>query len=344
MNSSRHPIFSGPRKHGPVEAAAIRYPAIQWTRHFISLTAMAAAKILIYGLALAAVGLAPAAACAGLSAQRSIIDPTGRQLTVPVNPIRVVALAPSITEVVFALGEQARLKGVSRFSDYPPQAKHLPKVGSYVHLDTERIVALQPDLCIGIRDGNPLAVVERLQALGIPVFAVHPVNLETTMQSIHAIGDLLGAGSAAQTIVGDMRRRITRVQRIVAAVQRKPSVFVQIGISPIVSVGTKTFISELITLAGGTNAAAGENPYPRFSREQVITLAPEVMVISSMARAAVFEQVKAEWMQWPSIPAVRRGALFIAPSNIFDRPTPRLVDGLELMARYIHPQLFRAFP
>jgi iron complex transport system substrate-binding protein len=119
---------------------------------------------------------------------------------------------------------------------------------------------------------------------------------------------------------------------------------VQIGVSPIVSVGTHTFINELITMAGGTNAAAGAIPYPRFSREQVITLAPEVMVISSMAREAVFDRIKAEWMQWPSIPAVRRGALFIAPSNVFDRPSPRLVTGLELMARYIHPQLFPDMP
>jgi len=97
----------------------------------------------------------------------------------------------------------------------------------------------------------------------------------------------------------------------------------------------------LITLAGGANVAAGPNPYPRFSREQVISLAPEVLVISSMARATVFEQVKAEWMKWSAIPAVRNHAVFIAPTNIFDRPTPRLVDGLEQMARYIHPQLFQ---
>ena len=108
--------------------------------------------------------------------------------------------------------------------------------------------------------------------------------------------------------------------------------------------GTNTFINELITLAGGTNAAAGANPYPRFSREQVITMAPDVMVIASLARATVFDRVKAEWMQWPSIPAVRNGALQSAPTNLFDRPTPRLVDGLEVMATYIHPQLFKDMP
>jgi iron complex transport system substrate-binding protein len=268
----------------------------------------------------------------------------GRQLMVTQDPQRIVALAPSITEIIFALEQQHRLKGVSRFSDFPPEAKQLPKVGSYVHLDVERIVALQPDLCIGVRDGNPLTAVRRLKAINIPFYAVDPKDLASVMKSILAIGDILDASAKARNIVADMRRRIDTVIEQTRRIEHKPGIFVQIGISPIVSVGNGTFINELITLAGGVNVAAGSNPYPRFSREQVISLAPDVMVISSMARATVFEQVKAQWMQWPAIPAVRNQAVHIAPSNIFDRPTPRLVIGLEQMARYIHPQLFGETP
>lgn len=275
---------------------------------------------------------------------RSVIDPAGRRLQVPADPRRVVSLAPSITEIVFALEQQHRLKGVSRFSDYPPRARDLPKVGSYVHLDVERIVALQPDVCIGIKDGNPITAVRQLEALEIPCFAVDPVDLNTVMDSIMAIGDLLGASDKARSIVEEMRRRIQAVRQKTSQVQHKPGVFFQIGISPIVSVGTATFIHELITMAGGTNVAAGANPYPRFSKEQVISLAPDVLIISSMARAAVFEEVKAQWLEWPAIPAVRNQSVHIAPTNIFDRPTPRLVDGLEQMARYIHPQLFKEQP
>jgi iron complex transport system substrate-binding protein len=288
-----------------------------------------------------------AAAVLGVPAKaepRSVTDLLGRKLEVPQNPRRVVALAPSITEIVYALGQEHRLKGVTRFSDYPEAAEKLPRVGSYVHLDVERIAALKPDLCIGVKDGNPLTVVNRLQALGIPFYAVHPVDLETVMQSIETIGDLLGASPAATQTVTAMRRRIEHVKRTVATTDRKPRVFVQIGVSPIVSVGRQTFIHQLITLAGGSNIAAGDAPYPRFSREQVISLAPDVIVISSMARATVFEKVKAEWMQWLAIPAVRNQAVFIAPSNIFDRPTPRLVEGLEQMAKYIHPKLFTEQP
>lgn len=279
-----------------------------------------------------------------LAQMRTITDPVGRTLRVPRDPQRIVALAPSITEIVFALGQEHRLKGVSRFSDYPPAAKDYPKVGSYVHLDIERIVALQPDVCIGIKDGNPLSVVKQLEALKIPVFVVHPRDLNSVMKSILAIGELLAATDKAQAVTANMRRRIDAVKQKTDQLTLRPAVFVQIGISPIVSVGSDTFIHQLITLAGGTNVAAGANPYPRFSREQVISLAPEVMVISSMARATVFEEVKKQWMQWPVIPAVRNRAVHIAPTNIFDRPTPRIVDGLEQMARYIHPGLFTALP
>jgi cobalamin transport system substrate-binding protein len=278
---------------------------------------------------------------ASAQVRRMLVDPTGRKIDVPADPRRVVALAPNITEIVYALGQAQRLKGVSRFSDYPAAAQKLPKVGSYVQLDVERILALQPDLCIGVKDGNPLAAVELLGSLGIPVFAVDAVDLRSTMQSITAIGDLLNAQARARAIVADMRRRIRRVADTAVRAAGKPRVFVQIGVSPIVSVGNGTFVNQLITLAGGINVAAGPDPYPRFSVEQVIALAPDVLVISSMARQTVFEQVKAGWMQWPAIPAVRNHAVFIAPTNLFDRPTPRLVDGLEQMARYIHPQLFK---
>lgn len=270
---------------------------------------------------------------------RTLTDLVGRRVSVPKDPRRLVALAPSITEIVFSLGRQDRLKGVTRFSDFPPEAEKFPKVGSYVHLDTERIVALQPDLCIGIKDGNPRTVVEHLDALGIPVFVVHPVDLETVILSIQAIGDLLGTGDRAKAIVTDMRNRIRKVLTRTSQMNHKPRVFFQIGVSPIVSVGSDTFIHQLITMAGGTNVAAGPNPYPRYSREQVISLAPDVIVISSMARATVFEKVKAQWMQWPAIPAVKRRTVFIAPTNVFDRPTPRLIQGLELLADYIHPQM-----
>ena len=269
-----------------------------------------------------------------------VTDQLGRKITVPDNPQRVVALAPSITEIIYALGQENLLKGVTLYSDFPPAAVNLPKVGSYVQLNLEKIVALKPDLCIAVKDGNPRVVANRLQSLKIPVYAVDPRNLETVMQTVLEIGNLLNANQRADLLVQRMRSRVLKVKSLVSKAEYRPRVFFQIGISPIVSVGTDTFIHELILLAGGKNLAQGPVAYPRFSREQVLALSPEVFIITSMARAAVFEQVKAEWSRWPNMPAIRDQRIFIEDSNFFDRPTPRLVDGLELLVKLIHPELF----
>ena len=282
--------------------------------------------------------------CTQNSAARTVTDELGRKMVVPDNLSRVVSLAPSITEIIFALGKEDLLKGVSRFSDFPAAAQKLPRVGSYVHLDLERIVALKPQLCIGIKDGNPIAVVRKLERLGIPVYAVDPRDLNAVLDTILQLGHLLGADRKAQAIVADMRSRMERVKSLAATTSHKPGVFFQIGISPIVSAGTQTYIHELIVMAGGRNLAEGPVPYPRYSREQVLGLSPDVFIITSMARGASFERVKKEWSKWPSMPAVQNNRILLIDSDICDRPTPRLIDGLEQVARAIHPDLFRKAP
>lgn len=283
----------------------------------------------------------PAAALVARTPEAGLArDQLGRQVPVPESPQRIVSLAPSITEIVFALGEGERLKGVTQHCDYPPEAGSLPRVGSYVHLDVERIVALKPDLCLGTRDGNPREVVEKLEAMSIPVYAVNPRDLETVIDTVLEIGHLLNTQGRAEALVKDMRTRIEGVRAKVAKVRERPTVFFQIGIVPVVSVGSNTFIDELITTAGGRNLASGPTPYPRFSKEQVVALEPEVIVITSMTRGQDFEPVRDEWSRWSSIPAVRRRRIHIVESNLFDRPSPRLVEGLELLSRLIHPELW----
>ena len=274
------------------------------------------------------------------SSADTVIDQLGRSVNLPSNPQRIIALAPNITEIMFALGLEHRLVGATRFSDYPTAAQNLPKVGSYVYLDLEKIVGLKPDLCIAIKDGNPKAVVDRLEALNIPVYAVDPRNLESVIETVSEMGKLLGAQETAERLKANLQSRIERVEHLLSQTGHRPRVFFQIGISPIVSVGTNTFIHGLIELAGGRNLAEGSMAYPRFSREQVMAFSPDVMIISSMARIDAFDRVKAEWSQWQDIPAVRDQRIFLVDSNRFDRPTPRLVDALEILVRLIHPELF----
>jgi iron complex transport system substrate-binding protein len=271
-------------------------------------------------------------------------DQLGREIRVPDDPKRIIALAPSITEIIFALGQQDRLKGTTQFSNYPAEAAKLPKVGSYVRLDLERIVALNPDLCIAIKDGNPKAIIDRLQSFNIPVFAVNPRNLESMMQTIQKIGSILNASQKANTLVKDMRSRIQQVDALVSRIDRRPRVFIQIGISPIISAGTNTLVHELIVRAGGINVAAGNRAYPHFSREQVLALAPDVLIITSMARSGAFEKAKANWNRLSYMPAVREKRIYTVNSDVFDRPSPRLLDALEMLTRLLHPKLFKEGP
>lgn len=276
--------------------------------------------------------------CSSMALAKTVTDQFGRCVQVPDRPKRIVALAPSITEIIYALGLEDHLVGVTLYSDYPPAAQTLPKVGSYVQLDVEKIVALKPDLCIAVKDGNPISVVHKLESIGIPVYAVDPRNLDAVMKTLVELGRLLNAGMRADAVVNDMTDRIQRVRQRVACADHTPGVFFQIGISPIVSVGTPTFIHELIIMAGGKNLAQGTIPYPRFSKEQVIGLMPEVMIITSMARDGVFNQVKADWQTWQEMPAVKNDRIHLVDSNVFDRASPRLVKGLALLAHLIHPQ------
>jgi iron complex transport system substrate-binding protein len=271
-------------------------------------------------------------------------DQLGREIRVPDDPKRIIALAPSITEIIFALEQQDRLKGTTQFSNYPAEAAKLPKVGSYVRLDLERIVALNPDLCIAIKDGNPKEIIDRLHSLNIPVFAVNPRNLESILQTIQKIGSILNASQNAKTLVEDMRSRMQQVDALVSRIDRRPRVFIQIGISPIISAGTNTFIHELIVRAGGINVAAGNSAYPHFGREQVLALAPDVLIITSMARSGAFEKAKAEWSRLTHMPAVQQKRIYTVNSDVFDRPSPRLLDALEILTRLLHPELFKDGP
>jgi iron complex transport system substrate-binding protein len=140
-------------------------------------------------------------------------------------------------------------------------------------------------------------------------------------------------------MAADLSRRYQHLVSLVTRIDRRPTVFFQIGTSPIVAVGSQTFLDELITTAGGTNLTAGKVPYPRFSQEQVLGLRPEVMIITSMTRGEVFERVKAAWSRWDNLPAVRDHRIFLVDSDIVDRPSPRIFDGLEVLFRLFHPEL-----
>jgi iron complex transport system substrate-binding protein len=277
---------------------------------------------------------------AGFVHAEMVMDHTGRKVRVPDDPKRVVSLAPSITEIVYSLNSQQRLAGATQYSDYPAEAGNLPSVGSYVYLDLEKIVSLKPDLCIAIKDGNPLSIIRRLEEMGVAVYAVNPRDLDSVMQTITDIGQILGAEQRAGEVVSDMHQRMAGVSKKVDSVSDRPGVFFQIGVDPIVSAGSNIFINELIQKAGGRNLAGRHPGYPRYSVEDVLALAPEIIIVTSMDRQKVFDRVLQQWQQWEDLPAVADDRIHLVDSNLYDRPSPRLVKGLEELARLIHPELF----
>ncbi len=272
---------------------------------------------------------------------KQVTDQVGREINIPSQPKRIVSLAPSLTECLFALDQGDKVVGVTQFSNYPSQASKVAKIGSYVNLDLEKIVALTPDICLATKDGNPIEIVNRLKALDIPVYVVDPRDLSAIMDTLLDLGDLLQAQKQAKAVVERMNREVDKVKSLVSQTEYCPRVFFQIGLSPIIAVGTETFIHELINLAGGKNLTQGPAPYPRYSQEEVLSLRPDIIIITSMSKEEIMlQQVKKLWKKYPSIPAVENNQIYSINSDICNRASPRIIKGLKKIVRIIHPELF----
>ena len=268
-------------------------------------------------------------------------DALGREIPVPAPPKRLIALAPNLTEILYALDLGDRVVGVTNHCNYPPEASLKPKVGSYIHLNVEQIISLSPDLVIGTMDGNERYVLDLLEQARIKVFFVNPRDVRQAIETISTVGLVCGVPERARQIAGRLTTRVDRVVEATGA-KRKPLVFLQIHIQPIMTVNRNTVHHDLIHLAGGENMAADEPvTYPRISLEEVIRRKPEVILISSMEREGRFEKARQDWLQWTSIPAVQKGRVHLIDSDLIDRASPRVVDGLEIMAKLLHPEAFR---
>ena len=270
---------------------------------------------------------------------RVVTDEVGRTVLLPEQVNRIVSLAPSITEIIFAVGAGERLVGVSHFSNYPVQAASLTKVGSYIQPSIEKILVLRPDLVIGIKDGNPVSVIERLTELKIPTFIVNPKSLEEVVITIKNIGSVVGAADKSAVLAKQMTRRIRQVDEKVSKSPR-PKVLFQIGFEPIVSAGKGTFIDALIRRAGGYNVTGRYSGYPHLNVEQVLLARPEIIFTAGMTNNMVLQKVKDFWQQWPNIPAVKKDKIYAIDADICYRPSPRIIEGLEALARKIHPERF----
>jgi iron complex transport system substrate-binding protein len=257
-------------------------------------------------------------------------------------PRRVVSLAPSLTELVFALGAADRLAGVTSYCDYPPAAKQLPKIGGMEDgsIDLERVAALRPDLIVAIGEGQTQAV-EVLRRLGLRVEVVPSQTVEDVFRAATRLGALLGCQAAAQRLVADLDRRLAQVRRAVAVLPpaRRPRVFFELWDRPLMTATRNTVAGRLIELAGGLNVF-GDLPgrYPQVSPEAVLHREPQ-LIVAPDHHARVVEPRDLAAALGLTGPAWATGErVLILDGGLISRGGPRIADALELLARKLHPE------
>jgi iron complex transport system substrate-binding protein len=253
-------------------------------------------------------------------------------------PRRVVSLAPSITETLFALGFGERLVGVTNYCDYPPQARKVPKIGDFISPNIEAIMAKTPDVVIGVAGATDPQKAKEMQRLGLKVVLVSVANLNEIMRSMESIAGLLGNEEAGKNLIVKINAQVLEVKKRVEAAPRRP-VLLLVGIRPLIAVGGKNFIDELITLAGGTNiAGSAAQPWLNLPDEYVVAKAPQVIIEAGMGSER--EASAKRWADLKSIPAVREQRIYSYGSDKILRPGPRFGEALAELARFIHPECF----
>ena len=266
------------------------------------------------------------------TAARPFTDEIGRRIMVKPRPERIVSLAPSVTETLFALGLDDRIVGVTSYCDYPPEANLKEKVGDTMRPSIERIVALKPDLVIASTASQLEQFVRNLDQVGIPIYVSNPQNIEGVLSSIERIGELTGASGRAHELTDKLRAQVESIESRLAGVER-PRVFLILGSQPLITAGGGSFINDIIARAGGQSISANEKAdYPQYSLETVIAQQPEVIFFQD-GEARLPDRLQ-------RTPAARAGRVYHIDDGLLLRPGPRIVDGLEQMAAKIHPEVF----
>lgn len=273
----------------------------------------------------------------------TIEDDLGRKVTVQEAPQRIVSLAPGNTEILFSLGLGDRVVGVTDYCDYPAEAAAKEKVGDFYSPSVEKIIALAPDV-IFATGGIQTEVVQQLESLGQVVIAVNPGDVHEVMEAIERMGRVAGRLEEAQEITRNMSRRIDSIREKIVSVseEEKPSAFVVIWIeeAKIFSAGPDTFVSSIISMAGGKNVADDTNvEYPQYSTEKLMEVNPQV-IISTAYGYSNPEDVK-NALALNDLKAVKDNRVFvIEDADLLTLPGPRIVEGLELTAQFLHPEIF----
>ena len=256
-------------------------------------------------------------------------DDTGNTVTLPAPAQRVISLAPHATELVYAAGGGAKLVGTVTYSDYPPAAQAVPRVGDNKALDLERIAALKPDLIVVWRHGNAERQTDALRALHIPLFFSEPKHLDDVATSLRQLGTLLGTAPVADAAAASFSRDIAALRARYAA--RAPvTMFFQVWDRPLTTLNGAHLFNDVIALCGGRNVFAALKPLaPSVTDEAVLAADPEAIVTTSAGatRSDAPLPSLARWRAWPALTAVARNNLFAIDGDLLTRPSPRIAQG-----------------
>jgi len=264
-----------------------------------------------------------------------VFDDLGRLVAINGTPQRIVSLAPSNTEILFALGLGDNVVGVTDWCDYPPEALNKTKVGGYATPDIEKIVALNPDLVL-VAYGTPMDVIITMVGLGLTVFGIKTTDLDDLLNDIRRIGEITDKEMEAQALTSAMENRIQAVTNQTAELEQSPRVFYIVWHDPLWTAGSGTFIDELIERAGGVNICQNLTGYTTISIEEVVARDPEIIITSEWS----YDWARNETGPLASTNASQTGRIYICDDNLIQRPGPRLVEGLEWFAYLIHPEIF----
>ncbi len=275
----------------------------------------------------------------------SLTDALGNTIELDGPAQKIISLAPSNTEVLFAIGAGSQLIGRDSVSDYPAEALAVTDIGGgFGELAVETIVSLEPDLIL-VADITPPEQVEALNAVSLTVFALpNPTDLPGMYENLRTVALLTGHEAETEALIADYEARVTAVTETVSAAEEKPLVFYEIdgtdANAPWTS-GSGTFVDTLITMSGGENVGAVlDDAWAQISVEELITQNPDIIILGDFTWGNVTPEDVAARESWVDITAVQNNAIHTFDDNLVSRPGPRLVDGLEAMALLLHPELF----
>lgn len=269
-----------------------------------------------------------------------VTDDVGRQVTIPQPIRRIVSIAPSATETIFALGAGDRLVGDTDYCDYPAEAKTKPKVGGVMDPNLEEVIALRPDIVVATKEGNRRETVEALDRLHVPVYGLSAHSVDEVLQSIRRLADVIGASEQGKALMASLNARLDDVRSKLVNVTPTRVLFVTWR-EPLISIGRQTFIADVLKHAGAESVIDSTQDWPHVNMEEVVHLQPDYIVFSSDDPAEGQSELAAvsDLPGWRDLKAIQERKLAIV-SEAIDRPAARLVDVIEQLARELHPEAF----